>query len=273
MPKVVDHEARRASLAQAVWRVALERGLDDATVREISAEAGWSTGVLSHYFSDKDELMRFAFRLVVERAAARYATAIEEDDDPALRIRHALRESLPLDDERRAEARVWLAFLGRSLAHPDLAGDRKNFYAGWRDSLARLLEDGRAAGALRADVDAEAEADALIALVDGLALQAVSDPDALPSDRQEQILDAALERLSLPSNCYSRSSDLEEQRVALPAAGADRGEAEPTAVAAELVDHGADDAGARRADRVAERDGAAVHVHLLGVGAEHLQPS
>ena len=35
----------------------------------------------------------------------------------------------------------------------------------------------------------------------------------------------------------------------------------------------ADDPRARGADRVAERDGAAVHVHLLRVGAEHLAPS
>jgi AcrR family transcriptional regulator len=194
MPKVVDHEERRASLGEAVWRVALRRGLEEATLREIAAEAGWSTGVLTHYFADKDELVCFAFRLVVERASDRYLTAAEAEDSVD-RIRAALRETLPLDEERLAEARVWLAFLGRSLSHPGLAEERRAFYAQWRASLAGLTEDGRRRGHLRPGLDAEAEAVGLIALVDGLALQAVSDPTALDAARQEKLLDAAVERL------------------------------------------------------------------------------
>jgi TetR/AcrR family transcriptional regulator, transcriptional repressor of bet genes len=194
MPKVVDHEARRAALGEAVWRVALRRGLEEATLREIAAEAGWSTGVLAHYFADKDELVCFAFRLVVERASARYLAAAEAED-AVDRIRAALRETLPLDEERLAEARVWLAFLGRSLSHPGLAEERRAFYAQWRASLAGLIEDGRRRGHLRPGLDAEAEAVGLIALVDGLALQAVSDPTALDAARQEKLLDAAVERL------------------------------------------------------------------------------
>jgi TetR/AcrR family transcriptional regulator, transcriptional repressor of bet genes len=194
MPKVVDHETRRAALGEAVWRVALRRGLEEATMREIAAEAGWSTGVLAHYFADKDELVRFAFRLVVERASARYLAAAEAED-AVDRIRAALRETLPLDEERLAEARVWLAFLGRSLSHPDLAEERQAFYEQWRASLAGLIEDGRSRGDLRPGLDAEAEAVSLIALVDGLALQAVSDPSALDPARQEKLLDAAVEPL------------------------------------------------------------------------------
>src|SRR5260370_19589364 len=67
-----------------------------------------------------------------------------------------------------------------------------------------------------------------------------------------------------------RSLDLDQEGVSLPAAGADRGQPEPAAVAAQLVDHGADDAAAARADRMTERDRAAVHVHGLRIGAEQL---
>ena len=67
----------------------------------------------------------------------------------------------------------------------------------------------------------------------------------------------------------SEPLDLEQERVALAAAGADRREAEAAAVAAQLVHHRPDDPAAGRADRMAERDRAAVHVHLRLVGAEH----
>jgi TetR/AcrR family transcriptional repressor of bet genes len=194
MPKIVDHDARRADLAEAVWRVVLRRGLEDATLREIAAEAGWSTGVLAHYFADKDELLRFAFQLVVERGRDRYRRALERGDRLE-QLRAGLRESLPLDEERRAEARVWLTFLGRSLAHPELARDRQAFYREWRQALTRVIEAGQAEGSLAGDVDPRAVAVSLIALADGLALQGISDPEGLPPRRQEAALDAALERL------------------------------------------------------------------------------
>jgi TetR/AcrR family transcriptional regulator, transcriptional repressor of bet genes len=195
MPKIVDHEARRAELGEAVWRVALRRGLEEATLREIAAEAGWSTGALAHYFPDKDELIRFAFRLVVQRAGARFARVLEGGDRTEA-LGAALRESLPLDEDRRAEARVWLAFVGRSLSRPDLAADRRAFYAGWRRLLADAIAAGQADGTLRTELPPETEAAGLIALVDGLALQALSDPRGLPPQRQTAILDAALARLS-----------------------------------------------------------------------------
>src|SRR5919109_2318288 len=65
--------------------------------------------------------------------------------------------------------------------------------------------------------------------------------------------------------------DLDQKRVALSAARADRSEAETTAVSAELVDHRPEDSRTRRADRMTESDGAAVHVHLLRIGAKHLR--
>src|SRR5579864_4960824 len=67
-----------------------------------------------------------------------------------------------------------------------------------------------------------------------------------------------------------RSLDLDQERVALPTAGADRREAETAAVPAQLVDHRAENAPTARADGVAECNGAAVHVRDIRVSAEHL---
>src|SRR5438445_1169805 len=64
-------------------------------------------------------------------------------------------------------------------------------------------------------------------------------------------------------------SDLQDHRVALAAAGADRRAAEAAAAAAQLEHDRAEDARAGGADRVAERDGAAVDVDAVLVDAEH----
>src|SRR5665213_2237891 len=67
----------------------------------------------------------------------------------------------------------------------------------------------------------------------------------------------------------SAMSDLDDDGVALSAAGADRGATEAATATAQLVDKRADDARAGRADRVTERNGATVDVDAVLVDAEY----
>ena len=59
MPRVVNHEERREEIAEAAWRVIEREGLAGADLREIAREAGYTTGVITHYFRNKRELMTF----------------------------------------------------------------------------------------------------------------------------------------------------------------------------------------------------------------------
>lgn len=171
MPKTVDHEQRRREVADAFGRVVAREGFEGATVRAVAQEAGWSTGVLAHYFADKDELLAEAMRLIVARATERAGGD----------LRALLEAGLPLDARRREEARLWFALVGRALASPHLAAQLREYYTAGRQALVD-------AGA------AEEDAGALIALVDGIAIQAVSDPKAWPARAQRAALDAALSR-------------------------------------------------------------------------------
>jgi AcrR family transcriptional regulator len=191
MPRLVDHEERRAEVAAAVWRVVSSEGLDAVTVRRVAAETGMSTSVVSHYFAGKDELLRLAFRLVVDRGRAR--AEAEARVAGGGRARALLATGLPLDAARRTEARIWFSFLGLALTRPDLAADQRAAYRAWRGAVAAALrEEG-----LRAGLDAEAEAAALIALVDGLAVQAAFEPRRLPPARQLALLGERLAALGV----------------------------------------------------------------------------
>ena len=117
MPKLVDPDQRRSELAQAVWTVIRRDGLQRASVRNIAREAGLSMGSLRHYFASQSELLCFAMQLVGDRARARVA-ALEPAADPRRRAEQLLAELVPLDDERRAESEVWLAFTGHALVDP-----------------------------------------------------------------------------------------------------------------------------------------------------------
>jgi AcrR family transcriptional regulator len=199
MPKVVDHEERRAELAAAVWRLVSSEGLDALTVRRVAAEAGWSTGALVHYFPDKEALVLFAFRTVADRVGRRVDRAAEDSSDPVEVARTLLREGLPLDADRRTEMRVWFAFLGLALTRPALAKAQRVAYRAWRSRLAQLLREAQREGRIDPAVDAEREAAELVALVDGLAVQATFEPRVFTSERLLALLDARLDRLLVAS--------------------------------------------------------------------------
>jgi TetR/AcrR family transcriptional regulator, transcriptional repressor of bet genes len=195
MPKVVDHKERRAELCAAVWRLASRDGLEAVTVRNVAEEAGWSTGAVVHYFSDKEELVLSAFETVADRVGRRLAEAADRGGEPFDLARAWLVEGLPLDRERQAEVRVWFALLGLALTRPALARAQRLTYRAWRGRVADLLGEAQEHGTIRADVDCSAAAAALVALVDGLAIQTTFEPRALSARRAAQLVDAHLDAL------------------------------------------------------------------------------
>ena len=194
MPKVVDHEQRRTEVAAAARAAIADRGLDGATVRDIAAAAGVSTGVLAHYFRDKDELLLQALRDSYEAAAGRMLRAGRRN--PGLEaVRGMLEEELPLDDPARAEFRVWLAFWGRAAYNPALAGEQAAGCRVWRRLIEEAIRIGTEDGSIRPDISPADEAEALMAFVDGMGLQATLEPGRLPPKRQRALLELQLSRL------------------------------------------------------------------------------
>jgi AcrR family transcriptional regulator len=161
-------------LAEAVWRVVRRDGLEHASVRNVAREAGLSMGSLRHYFASQSELMTFALQTVIERIESRLAR-LERDPDPRRRAEQVLGELLPLDDERRAENEVWLAFTSRAMVDQALQALRDEGYDALRAGCQALVRDLSEAGMAQTHIPAETER--LHALLDGLAVHAAMRPD------------------------------------------------------------------------------------------------
>lgn len=194
MPKVVDHDLRRGDIAEATWRVVANKGLDAATVREIASEAGCSTGVLAHYFRDKGELLLYALRLAWDRTARRMEK--RSGNRPARdALRSVLLEALPLDDDGRAEWRVWLSFWGRAGSDAALAAEQKARYALWRRLVQNLILACQLEGSVGPDMDVDEATESIVALLDGIGIQATLEPDRLRPERQIALVDGYLSRI------------------------------------------------------------------------------
>jgi AcrR family transcriptional regulator len=193
VPKVVDHEERRRELAEAVWRVILRSGVEGVSVRSVAAEAGWSTGALRHYLGTKDELLAAAARLLEERVVRRLGSR-PDGLTPRGAVRAALCEVLPLDEERRTEGRIWLAFVNRSLVDERVAHEhRRLLFDGVRELCGRVTHEMARLGLLAPGLDPGAEAARLHTIVDGLAVHGLL--GRVGADETLAILDDHLGRI------------------------------------------------------------------------------
>jgi AcrR family transcriptional regulator len=173
-----------------VWRVIRRDGVERASVRTVADEAGWSPGALLHYFATESELLAFAMRLVVERIEARVAAL--DAADPRRAVEQVVYELLPLDDERRAENEVWLAFTDRALIAAELRAQHDEVHDALQQACVTALETLAAAGRASTGLATAVQAERLHALLDELAVHTALRPDLM---RPEHI--AAVMRLHL----------------------------------------------------------------------------
>ncbi|WP_404451084.1 TetR family transcriptional regulator [Virgibacillus necropolis] len=194
MPKIVDHEKRKIKIAEATWKVIVDEGLEQATVRKIAKVADMSVGSLRHYFSTQSELFAFSMKLVSDRVRNR-AENKYYDGPPLESMQELLSEFLPIDEERRIEMEVWMVFSSKTLVDPNLKALSQEVY----DEMHRaskmvvegLIESGLASQALNKSLEIER----LYALIDGMALHGILHPDRFSVEKMQTTLKYHLKAL------------------------------------------------------------------------------
>jgi AcrR family transcriptional regulator len=197
LPKIVDWEARKDEILQATWRVIARDGLSRTTVRAIAREADCSLGILSHYFDDKMDILASALLLSHRRVRERTEKKVVGlNGMSALRI--AMLEALPLDAERQLEARIEVSFWGRILSDPrlsELGQLEVNLLA---SRLRGHLNEARAAGELREDLNLDLATQELLVLIDGVSVERTHFPASVPPKRQIEMLERRLSSFQVP---------------------------------------------------------------------------
>ncbi|HEU5266567.1 MAG TPA: TetR/AcrR family transcriptional regulator [Jatrophihabitans sp.] len=183
MPKYVDHHARRQLVTEAAAEIVAARGVEALTVRGVAAATGFSTAVVSHYFADKRDLLRSTFRAAANRSTARFEAAAAAERRSVVSCLEAL---LPLDAHSRRDWRLFVAFWGTAASDGELADEQRGRVRSARVRIEKIVAEqfpiGRSEGRVRAD------ARSLLTLVQGIATQAVFDPDDWTPRRQSEQL-------------------------------------------------------------------------------------
>lgn len=195
MPKIVDHAERRKEIASTVLDLIAERGVNAATIRAVAERSGWSTGVIGHYFEDRKDLLLGALRRAGELAGAKQLE-INRLLIGRQALEAVLEEELPLDRRRLALTRIFVFFYAEAAADESTSAEVDMYLRRWRRQVAHAVRAAQELGDLDPSLDADIVAMDLVALTDGLSIQAIFNGELMARLRESSPIRMWINRLA-----------------------------------------------------------------------------
>ncbi|MFV0435043.1 MAG: TetR/AcrR family transcriptional regulator [Leucobacter sp.] len=169
-PSVEDE--RRAQIMAATRRVMVQRGVAMLRVADVAREAGVSPGIVHYYFASKDDLIRETFEDNFATSVERRSSILDRDLPTDRKLDVLLSSYVPDDEVTRESWHVWLELWVGALQDDKLRNLNDAAYDEWRRLIGGLIADGVAEGVFATE-HPESEVNQLIAMIDGLAVQAL----------------------------------------------------------------------------------------------------
>jgi TetR/AcrR family transcriptional repressor of bet genes len=143
VPKLGMGPIRREQICRAAAVVIAREGFAGTTMRMVAEEAGVSTGMLNHYFVNREDLLRQTLVFVSERAQARMRAAIADVPAGRARLTALLDSALSNDTEGTETWRVWINSYGEAVRLPELRHTIEARLSSWYEMIDFALETGR----------------------------------------------------------------------------------------------------------------------------------
>jgi AcrR family transcriptional regulator len=153
-----------------------ERGYEKTTLAAIGEAAGYSRGLATHHFGSKADLFAQVIRWISDK--------MQRQVEPALRERGGVDALVAFVDAHRRfgdqhpgmTRALYVLWFQSLIAESPMRNAAIEDLLGYRDRIRRIIEQGIAAGTIRTDADANAEAIEFCGALFGLGLQWLIDP-------------------------------------------------------------------------------------------------
>ena len=207
----VKHEQKRRQILGAAFRCFIRDGFRGASTTDICAEAGISPGHLYHYFPSKVAIIEAMIDMGLARAAAHFEKILAAPDviealladieDSSLRFRPA--QILNLDG------------LAEAARNPEFAKVIERHTTAVRRMWSDFLRQAQSQGRVDPELDPEATANILIALIDGSRAMPIRDPK-LDIKQSVEHLRTMLVRFLRPPEAQSAAAKPRNQVTSRP---------------------------------------------------------
>jgi len=186
----------REDLLDAAASVLRSRGFPKASVGEIAAAAGYTVGAVYSNFGNKQDLLLALVERESQRVVAEIAAATKAAADAPEKLRRGAAAWVAFLDREQDLFAVFMEFWAVAVRDPELRSRNAELWGAVRRELGGLVERHAEIEGRTLALPAEQIGAAVMALGDGLAIQRLEAPDAIPEDLLGALLDALLPALT-----------------------------------------------------------------------------
>jgi AcrR family transcriptional regulator len=206
MTREQSREQTRERLLTAARTVFARGGFHGASVEEIAAEAGFSTGALYSNFDGKEDLFLVLMEREIGEHAREIADAVRARTSVAERAEGGARQWMTMIEREPDVLLLFMEFWAYGVRDPEVRPKVAARFAQIREELTRLIADGVRELDLELALPAEHLALAIDALADGIARHKLAEPDAVPDELMGQVLTLLLGAVTRPAAGTGTSS-------------------------------------------------------------------
>lgn len=164
---------RPLQIMRETVRLIAERGFHAVRVFDIAAACKTSTAAVHYHFPGRAELLEAAVRWCMDQDTQRRTARIADAGDAADELRQLIELQTPRTEQQRRQWLVWVDLWAEAARSTAVGRLHADYYRQWRTTVAEVIRRGVAQGVFR-NVDPEAAALHLTALIDGLASQVLA---------------------------------------------------------------------------------------------------
>jgi AcrR family transcriptional regulator len=167
---------RRQQIVDAAMTCFARNGYHLTTMDDIAKQLPFSKGLLYYYFKTKRDLFLTILDDWMARAMAEWGKLLQPDAPAVDQLGACLAYGMKLLTQSAGLSRVEFEFYGELGRDPTISEAFRSLFAAFRAEFKTILETGISRGELR-PVNTDALAAVLLAIYEGLALQAVTEPE------------------------------------------------------------------------------------------------
>ncbi len=187
MLRFVSAEETVQRIVDGTRRCLVEKGYTGTTISDIAEAAQVSRGALTHHFATKEELILEVLNRVIEGKANQFLHALPKEASLA-RVDYALDVMF----ENYTKDPIFIVYLDlwtQARWNPRLRELIRKHYRQLRKTIANVVD--RDFASLGPIADGETVGMLLMVVVEGIALQYLTDPETVPASRLLQMMKAA----------------------------------------------------------------------------------
>jgi AcrR family transcriptional regulator len=168
---------RKRQITGAAYEIIAEKGYYNFTMMDIAKRAGVSSGLIHHYFKDKENMLVTLLREMQQNVRVTTEEAIQQVPDPKQKLEVFMDRAFALVETQREYLYVTYDFLTQIKFNERMQRIMSKLYRGYRETMVDILREGKASGVFK-EVDEHYTASVFISIMLGIELQYVIDNTA-----------------------------------------------------------------------------------------------